>query len=564
MTNETLYNGIVLPQTWPPRSVVESSREPLHVPYLDSQPEVIPIDLGRQLFVDDFLVEESTLIRAFGKPEIHPQSPVLKPETGEEMDAGFCPMAAPFNDGAWYDPQDRLFKLWYMPGWFHSTALATSADGIHWERPQLDVTVGTNLVWPNRSGSDRDGCLVWLDSDTPDPAQRFKMFQFYRHYKERPGQAPLRSGTPQAEAGGEDLVSEGWAQVSPDGIHWSDPVITTPLGDNSSYFYNPFRRKWCMSIRRTARIDEKLSLRARFYSEADDFLRGAQWDMASDEVFWQRVDRDDLPDPARPDHKVALYDVNVTPYESLMLGMFAIFRGPENDICAAEGVPKTIDLELAYSRDGFHFSRPDRTPFLASSRRIGDWNRAYLHACGGLCLVVHDRIFFYFAGFSGLSPRLGPTDAGTTGLSRRVMYAGASTGLATLRRDGFAYMEAAAAGGTLTTRPVRFNGDRLFVNVNAGQGELRVSVLDTNGNEIEGLSAAECAAVSADSTRAEVTWSSNADLSAVAGRPCRLRFHLQSGQLFSFWVTDDPGGASYGYIAAGGPGVTDGRDLPRP
>ncbi|MDE0181525.1 MAG: hypothetical protein OXL39_09285, partial [Caldilineaceae bacterium] len=104
MTQETLYNGIVLPPTWPPRSVVESSREPIPVPYLDNPPQVIPIDLGRQLFVDDFLIDETSLSRVFGKPEIHPQSPVLKPETEEEMDAGFCPMAAPFNDGAWYDP----------------------------------------------------------------------------------------------------------------------------------------------------------------------------------------------------------------------------------------------------------------------------------------------------------------------------------------------------------------------------------------------------------------------------------------------------------------------------
>ena len=213
-----------------------------------------------------------------------------------------------------------------------------------------------------------------------------------------------------------------------------------------------------MSIRRAARIDASTRLRARFYSEADDFLRGAQWDRDTEEVFWQRIDRHDLPDPARPDHRVALYDVNVTPYESLMLGMFAIFRGPENDICAAEGVPKTMDLELAYSRDGFHFSRPDRTPFLASSRKIGDWNRAYLHACGGVCLVVYDRIFIYLAGFSGLSPKLGPSDAGSSGLSRRVMYAGASTGLATLRRDGFAGMEAGSGGGMLTTRPVTFKG----------------------------------------------------------------------------------------------------------
>ena len=526
--------------------MVESSREPIPLPYLANPPEVIPIDLGRQLFVDDFLIDETSLTRAFGKPEIHPQSPVLKPETEEEMDSGFCPMAAPFNDGAWYDPQDKLFKLWYMPGWFHSTALATSADGIHWERPQFDVTQGTNLVWPHRVGSDRDGCLVWLDNSTSDDAQRFKMFQYYRHYKK----------------GREDAVSEGWVHVSPDGINWSDPVITTQLGDNSSFFFNPFRRKWCMSIRRAARIDESTRLRARFYSESDDFLRGAQWDRDTEEVFWQRINRHDLPDPARPEHRVALYDVNVTPYESLMLGMFAIFRGPENDICAAEGVPKTMDLELAYSRDGFHFSRPDRTPFLASSRKIGDWNRAYLHACGGVCLVVHDRIFIYFAGFSGLSPKLGPTDTGSSGLSRRVMYAGASTGLATLRRDGFARMEAGAGGGTLTTRPVIFKGDRLFVNVNASQGELRVSVLDDSGEPVEGLTAADCAAVSLDSTCAAVKWLSGVTPAAVAGRPCRLRFHLQSGQLFSFWVTDDPKGASYGHMAAGGPGFMDGRDLP--
>ena len=88
MANETLYNGITLPQTWPPRNVPESSREPLPVPYLSHPPQVIPIDLGRQLFVDDFLIAETSLIRAFGKPEIHPQSPVLQPETDEEMDSG--------------------------------------------------------------------------------------------------------------------------------------------------------------------------------------------------------------------------------------------------------------------------------------------------------------------------------------------------------------------------------------------------------------------------------------------------------------------------------------------
>ena len=72
MTNETLYNGIVLPETWPPQDVIEDSPDPLSIPYLNNPPEPVPIDLGRQLFVDDFLIESTSLTRVFGQPEIHP------------------------------------------------------------------------------------------------------------------------------------------------------------------------------------------------------------------------------------------------------------------------------------------------------------------------------------------------------------------------------------------------------------------------------------------------------------------------------------------------------------
>ncbi len=52
------------------------------------------------------------------------------------------------------------------------------------------------------------------------------------------------------------------------------------------------------------------------------------------------------------------------------------------------------------------------------------------------------------------------------------MYAGSSTGLAVLRRDGFASLTGA---GYVTTRTVTFKGQYLFVNV---KGELRCEVLD--------------------------------------------------------------------------------------
>ena len=60
---ETLYNGIVLPNNWPPR--LQPKYAPMHVPYLNPEniPAVIPIDVGRQLFVDDFLIENRPIWR---------------------------------------------------------------------------------------------------------------------------------------------------------------------------------------------------------------------------------------------------------------------------------------------------------------------------------------------------------------------------------------------------------------------------------------------------------------------------------------------------------------------
>ena len=53
---------------------------PMPVPYLDNPPAVIPIDAGRQLFVDDFLIDSTTLTRTYYTAEYHPDNPILKPE----------------------------------------------------------------------------------------------------------------------------------------------------------------------------------------------------------------------------------------------------------------------------------------------------------------------------------------------------------------------------------------------------------------------------------------------------------------------------------------------------
>ena len=100
------------------------------------------------------------------------------------------------------------------------------------------------------------------------------------------------------------------------------------------------------------------------------------------------------------------------------------------------------------------------------------------------------------------------------------------------------------------------------IDLDNSRDELRAAVLECDNTPVAGLGAAAGRPLAADSTCAALTWSSGSDLAQLAGRPLKLRFQLQKGRLFSFWITDGPGGASYGYGAAGGPGFTAERELP--
>ena len=530
------YNGIEQPAVWPPRGRSRTAREPGPVPYLEQPPAVIPIDVGRQLLVDEFLIAESSLRREFHTPVLHEASPVLVPETPLEMNFGLCPLACPFKDGAFYDPADGLFKLWYHAGWFDGVALATSRDGVRWQRPELDVEPGTNRVLPLRPQYQRDGVGVWLDPETERADERFKMFAYHRKRG-----AAFRYG----ELGGPDTPNDrvgGHVYSSPDGIHWTERAATGRGGDNTTIFYNPFRQRWVYSIRTSDRAVGRL----RGYHEHVDLFAGAAWE-PEQVAHWAGAD--DLDPPAlEHGYPTQLYNIDAVGYESLMLGFFMIHRGPPNEICDAGNFPKTTELLVGYSRDGFHFDRRDRTPIVAGTHQPGDWNRDYIHSCGGCCLIVGDRLYLYFGAFSGVSPKLGAH-----------MYAGGSTGLATLRRDGFVSHAAGAEGGMLTTRPLRFSGSHLFVNA-AAAGEVRVEVLDAAGDPIERYSRDRCVPVTGDAAQQAVTWGNGGNLAEVAGRPVRLRFHLRDAALYSFWVSPDRSGASHGYVAAGGPGFTGATD----
>lgn len=527
LSAETLHNGIVLPSPWPPRGTVQN--DPAIPPYLKTPPTVIPVDIGRQLFVDDFLIESTSLTRTFHTPQIHPASPVLKPEKPWELFDG-KPGTMPFSDGVWWDPKDNLFKMWYYAG--HGagqTCFATSSDGLHWSRPELDVVPGTNVVikgW-------RDSNTVWLDHHAKDSSERFKM-------------AVYSKGS---------LFS---LMRSHDGIHWNSAGAGAKTGDRSSFFRDPFRNRWVFSIRTDTHRG-----RSRDYWEHSDFFAFSSEATATKEsgkppqtVHWIASDSADTP---RTDLKSQpqLYNLDCTPYESLLVGLFSIWRGdyrkskasPEAIALDQEGRPKQNSLSVGFSRDGFHWDRSHRSPFIATSEKKGDWNWGNVQSVGGGCIVLRDELWFYFSG------RAGKGLAGTTSHD-----AGSSTGIAVLRRDGFASMEGASDGGTLTTRPIRFSGKHLFVNLLAPNGELRAEVLDQQNHPIAPFTLESCKATKGDGTKLAVHWNGAEDLSRLIGKTVKLRFNVKNGSLYAFWISPEPSGTSNGYVAAGGPDFRADRD----
>jgi hypothetical protein len=515
---QTLYNGITIGSPWPPNRTLpdEHATRP---PYLADRPAVVPIDVGRQLIVDDFLIDHTTMSRTYHKAVYHATNPVLAPEHEWEVYDDVAartrklgnPSAMVFSDGVFFDPRDRKFKIWYMAGYGRYTCAAESTDGISWVKPRFDVKPGTNIVHTQP----RDSSTVWLDQFETNPAHRFKM-SYWRDFT-------LMLG------------------VSPDGVHWTDIGTTGRANDRSTFFYNPFRRVWCFGVR-ADQFDGSQSGRYRRYFETADFTAARNW-AGRTPVAWVKADSRDRGRPGLSE-RPELYNLDCVGYESLMLGLFNIWRGESLDR------EKINEIEVGFSRDGFHWHRPDRSTFIGVSQTPGAWNWANIQSAGGCCLVVGDHLYFYVSGRQG---RPGTSDPGVC-----------TTGLATLRRDGFASMDwlpgeggiirgriGDGAAGTLTTRPVRFTGKHLFVNADL-QGELRVEVLDRAGTVIAPLTSSACVPVKGNATKLAVRWNVG-DLSPLVNREVRFRFSMTRGRLYAFWVSPRPSGESRGYPAAGGP-----------
>jgi len=105
----------------------------------------------------------------------------------------------------------------------------------------------------------------------------------------------------------------------------------------------------------------------------------------------------------------------------------------------------------------------------------------------------------------------------------------------TLRTDGFVSLRAGAERGEMVTKPFRFSGDTLLLNLStSAAGELAVELQDKEGRPIPGFSLEESRVLLGDEIDKEAAWEGEPDLGALAGRAVRLRVVMMEADLYSF------------------------------
>lgn len=547
---ETLPNGVKLPEAWPPRYPFAGKPVKMPLPYIDNRPDVIIINVGRQLFVDDFLVDSTDMVRVNHHARMYEGNPVIAADCPTDFRNGNVPMADPFSGGVWYDETEGVFKVWYRSGDGYNpvtgrrylyTGYAVSEDGKHWVKPELDVIPGTNVT----DTLDHDSRSVWLDKTETDPEKRYKSV-FVRCSTEGATKYDLH--------------------YSSDGIHWGPTVaLSGRMQDRSTVNWNPFRQQWIASLRVWAPMSP--SVRARAYIEDPDLenlVRRVHWIQNElgygadslhtgyvfqdpDAVYWFDIDPDEKRHPfpeIAERYLPAIYNFDATAYESIMVGEYSSWKGPENRECAQLRIQKLTEFCLGYSRDGFHYFRPDMEPVMESRQEEGAWNWGNMQPAIGNPCIVGDSLYLYCGGHRRNDINW---DCWT------------STGLGILRRDGFVSMHTDASG-TLLTPPVRFDGKYLFVNAEAAS--LAVEILSEDGTPLKGYTFDDCKALSnVNGTKVPVVWSKK--LRRLAGRSVRFRFRVEQGDLYSFWISPWKTGESRGFTGGGGPGLhPSGIDLP--
>ena len=439
---------------------------------------VEPIRIGSRLepLVDEFLIYE---LHGDAKLKLHrPTAKEVVLVTDQPWEGNTSAYYTVFQDGDTY-------RMYYRGSHFDDkakratheevTCYAESKDGVHWTKPELglfefDGSKKNNIVWDGIGTH----CFTAFKDENPKCAKDAR-------YK------AIARGRPRGKKG-------LYVFKSPDAIHWSlmhdEPVITHGAFDSQNLAFWDAEAGVYREYHRTF-VD---GVRAIMTGTSENFI---DW---SDPVLLEFGD-------APNEH---LYTNAVRPYDRaphILIGFPTRYLPNEGS---------RVEPVFMSSRDGRKFRRwPDALiPEDAPEDRGG--NRSNYMTWGLVRLPDNEKELSVYA-----------TEAYYTGPDSRVRRF-------TFRVDGFVSASAGSDGGEFGTKPLIFDGNKLVINfATEPYGYLQVELQDQDGTPIEYFTLADSIKARGDKTQHVVSWSNDADLGKLAGKPVRLRFSLHNANLYS-------------------------------
>lgn len=500
----------------------------------------------KQLFVDDELIESMVnVFQVLNPGRKHSANPLIRADKPWEETKSLLVYGTSVYDPS--APNDQRFRLWYQailskdygsanhPG----PLLATSSDGIHWNKPILGVanlngSDQNNAIWANNSRGWVSSDGLAFDPDDPDASRRYKLLGF------------IGADEPEIQRPGYG------AFFSPDGIHWiaheSNPLFAydhksvcevattiyneqsaTPRKDHpldvhryygsvkySSFMCDPIWDASFGQMRRAAGIltsDDFIHWSPNYLvlqpDSTDDFLARQRVMSASASMLRSRPHQ----------QRAEFYGMGLMPYGDILLGFLWVFDSSGSVREDGGNQDGPLHVQLTGTRDLRHWKRlGERMPVL-SPGADGEWDSGCVYTCNRP-IVVGDEIWLYYSGSN--HGHFGKVDSVS------------SIGLAIWRLDGFVSINANQEVGSLVTKPFVFSGNRLFLNATTEGGSITVEMQDETGTSIEGFTSADCIPVEGDSLRHEVAWKSGRNPGDLHGRAVKLTFKIRRAKLYSF------------------------------
>lgn len=479
----------------------------------------IEIESRRELFVDHLLIDQMQEARLhLHRPQ--PREVVLRHD--RPWEGPFSLYHTIIRDG---DRCLLFYRGWQVPEDPAVYCLAESTDGIHFERPDLGMH-----EW---QGSRENNIFLaeepythtfapFLDTRPGVPRkERFKAFS-RAHVGEGESSRPVLMGF-----------------VSADGVEWDllrdEPIITDGAFDSQNVgFWSEVEGKY-VACYRTFRRKEEFESGVTGPTTGAERLRSVMRATSEDFRRWDAGVLMDYRTGGEPAPVEEFYISQTRPYfraPHIYVALPARFMAGRSAITEEEaehiGVHQT---QLSACSDAcFMTARPgndwyDRTFMEAFVRpRIGasHWSGRCNYPACGVVQTGEGEMSFYVA--------------------EHYAQPGSQLRRYSLRLDGFSSVRAPHGGGELLTRPVVFSGSELRLNYATGAaGSMRVEIRDRDNRPIPGYSLGEAIDIFGNRIDGPAAWENGTDVSALAGRPVRLRFVMRDADLYAFRFSADGG-----------------------